>query len=170
MATLKELVNETTNIKTDLIKCHSDLKAALNSKGVVINESDKLGVLIEKVNTIPSYKKIAGTEKTYLSDDNRYTTNSTTFQNIKEYTINDNFESFRVSYSTNQTSYATHIKMDHVRSGVVLSTRTDGSAKNVKQDLTDIRVGDKIIMYGKTGSSANAAYTSFTINYSIELI
>lgn len=52
MATLKELVNETTNIKNNIITCKNNLKNNLNSKGISCSDADTLTSLINKVNSI----------------------------------------------------------------------------------------------------------------------
>ena len=52
MATLKKLVDETTNIKDELVTCHTNLKNNLSNKGVNVSSSDKLNVLINKVANI----------------------------------------------------------------------------------------------------------------------
>lgn len=52
MATLKELVNETTNIKNKLNTCHKNLKNNLENNGVACSDTDKMSDLVEKVNNI----------------------------------------------------------------------------------------------------------------------
>ena len=52
MATLKSLVNETSNIKNELVECHTNLKNKLTQKGVECNSSDKLPALINKVDNM----------------------------------------------------------------------------------------------------------------------
>lgn len=59
MATLKNLVDETTNIKNELITCHTNLKNNLIEKGVVCGNSDKLLSLVDKVKKIELGKKWA---------------------------------------------------------------------------------------------------------------
>ena len=49
MATLKSLVDETTNIKDELIECHNNLKNNLIKKGVECSNSDKMPSLIDEV-------------------------------------------------------------------------------------------------------------------------
>ena len=49
MATLKSLVDETTNIKNELVECHNNLKNNLNAKGVEVGSLDKLSTLILKL-------------------------------------------------------------------------------------------------------------------------
>ena len=52
MSTLKELVNETTNIKDELVTCHTNLKNNLITKGVECSDADKLLSLVNKVGEI----------------------------------------------------------------------------------------------------------------------
>ncbi|MGX4600237.1 hypothetical protein [Faecalimicrobium sp. JNUCC 81] len=59
MSTLKNLVDETTNIKNDLVTCHTNLKNNLISKGMEILDSDKIPSLINKVGNIELGKKLA---------------------------------------------------------------------------------------------------------------
>ena len=49
MATLKSLVDETTNIKDELIECHNNLKNNLIKKGVECSEDAKMSSLIDEV-------------------------------------------------------------------------------------------------------------------------
>lgn len=49
MATLKNLVDETTNIKNELVTCHSNLKNNLVEKGVECSNADKMPTLINKI-------------------------------------------------------------------------------------------------------------------------
>lgn len=62
MATLKQLVNETTKIKNELITCHSNLKGNLIEKGVECSNTDKLLSLANKVGEIELGKKWASGE------------------------------------------------------------------------------------------------------------
>lgn len=62
MATLKNLVDETTNIKNELLVCYTDLKNNLIEKGVDCNSSDKLLSLANKVGEIELGKKWASGE------------------------------------------------------------------------------------------------------------
>ena len=52
MATLKNLVNETTNIKNEIKACHTNLKNSLIEKGVECSDNDKIINLIEKISSI----------------------------------------------------------------------------------------------------------------------
>lgn len=59
MTTLKSLVDETTNIKDELVTCYTNLKNNLVDKGVEVLPSDKMLILIDKVGDIPLGKKWA---------------------------------------------------------------------------------------------------------------
>ena len=52
MATLKNLVDETTNIKNELITCHTNLRNNLIAKGVECSDTDKMTSLIDKVDSL----------------------------------------------------------------------------------------------------------------------
>ena len=57
MATLKQLVDETTKIKNELKTCHTNLKNNLINKGVECSNTDKLLSLVGKVGEIELGKK-----------------------------------------------------------------------------------------------------------------
>ena len=59
MSTLKQLVNETSNIKDEIITCHANLKNNLIEKGVECSDTDKLLRLANKVGEIELGKKWA---------------------------------------------------------------------------------------------------------------
>ena len=59
MATLKSLIDETSNIKNELKTCHTNLKNNLIAKGVECSDTDKMSSLIDKVESIPFGKKWA---------------------------------------------------------------------------------------------------------------
>ena len=59
MSTLKQLVDETTNIKNELKTCHANLKSNLIEKGVECSDADKLLRLANKVGEIELGKKWA---------------------------------------------------------------------------------------------------------------
>lgn len=62
MATLKQLVDETTKIKNELKTCHTNLKNNLIDKGVECRDTDKLLSLVGKVGEIELGKKWASGE------------------------------------------------------------------------------------------------------------
>ena len=62
MATLKNLVDETTNIKNELVTCYSNLKNNLNAKGVKVLDLDKMSSLIDKVGDIETLVKVVASD------------------------------------------------------------------------------------------------------------
>lgn len=62
MSTLKQLVDETSNIKNELKTCHANLKTNLIDKGVECSDIDKLLSLVGKVGEIELGKKWASGE------------------------------------------------------------------------------------------------------------
>ena len=59
MATLKNLVDETTKIKNELKTCHTNLKNNLSAKGISVLSTDKMSSLVSKVKDIELGKKWA---------------------------------------------------------------------------------------------------------------
>ena len=55
MTTLKSLVDETTNIKNEIVDCHTNLSSILTSKNVEVTEEDKMSDLIGKVDLLGEY-------------------------------------------------------------------------------------------------------------------
>lgn len=64
MATLKALVDETTNIKNDTINCHTVLKNNLINKKVSVSSSDKMLDLVNKIPDIKAFPVGWDVEKT----------------------------------------------------------------------------------------------------------
>ena len=52
MATLKNLVDETTNIKNEVVTCYTDFKENLTNLGVTLEDNSKLSDLINKLPNI----------------------------------------------------------------------------------------------------------------------
>lgn len=67
MATLKQLVDETTKIKNELKTCHTNLKNNLIDKGVECSNTDKLLRLANKVGEIELGKKWASGKCSYTA-------------------------------------------------------------------------------------------------------
>lgn len=57
MATLKQLVDETTDIKKDITTCYANLKNNLIDKGVEVKDSDKMIDLVDDVKNLESLPK-----------------------------------------------------------------------------------------------------------------
>ena len=174
MSTLKQLVDETTNIRKEIVNCYSSLKTNLTNKYVEVSNNDKLSSLISKVLDINTYKRIAGTEKVYMSDSNEYSaTNTSNFEKLKTYEINDNFESARFNFTN--TSGGGYIKCEYVQDGKILrSTQYSSDTPNITFDMSNVKKGDKVVFYGKATSSGPymyyASFVDFNIKYSIKIL
>lgn len=59
MSALNTLIDETTNIKNELITCYTNLKNNLIEKGVECSDKDKFENLVSKINLISVGKKWA---------------------------------------------------------------------------------------------------------------
>ena len=62
MATLKSLVDETTNIKNELVECHTNLKNTLIEKGVECSDTDKMLSLVNKAGNIETVSKVVASD------------------------------------------------------------------------------------------------------------
>ena len=87
MATLKQLVDETTNIKNELKTCHTNLKSNLIEKGENISDDEKLLSLINKVKDLSKIEVTAGDETPFCNLGSAYGTVSTEYKNIRTFTI-----------------------------------------------------------------------------------
>ena len=66
MATLKSLVDETTNIKNELVECHATLKNNLVEKGIEVSSYDKLSYLVDDVKKLVYVENPKKLPKWYL--------------------------------------------------------------------------------------------------------
>lgn len=81
MSTLKELVNETTNIKDELKLCYSNLSNALTEKGIEVSSEYKMSTLIGNINNIDSVR--FGYGDTLLLTSDNFNTPLDTSNNLK---------------------------------------------------------------------------------------
>ena len=162
MATLKSLVDETTNIKNELVTCHSNLKNNLIGKGVECSDTDKMLSLIEKVNTI-TMKAVPGDTYYHYHDNNEaHLPNSMTL--ISRFEIKDLEGGYRLSfYSAHTTavssgSIGTYL-IQVFRKGNVISSKeivTSSVSSAYEIDFTSLQKGDIVELQGKRNSSGSA--------------
>lgn len=143
----------------------------------LIEQNIKQGVTIfGKTGTLRTFRKIAGDEKIYLDDTaNRYSTADTSkFVLLKEFVIDEEFDSLRVSFNTRKGGDWTPFhKFEHVRGTSILFTEEYKMSLSIIKDLNDIRVGDSIKFYGKACSgyyTTPAEFENIMMKYSIEII
>ena len=161
MATLKSLVDETTNIKNELKTCHSNLKNNLIQKGVTCSDNDKISTLINRVGEISTVKFIAGNSCTVYSNNNKYK-GLKGDQFIGTFEVKGDIKSIRLTARGCSTgaAFGVGVKFKVNRNGVIVldskvpfTTHGSGTVSEITGDFSDIEKGDIIELY-YTGSGA----------------
>lgn len=122
MATLNNLVDETTNIKNELKTCHTNLKNNLSSKGVTVSPSDKMGALCTKVGTIEVAKKVASGTISKFSYNKQDKT-------LETYTVNTNLTFVPSKIELYITKFKTNYGSTGV-SNILLNSKYNNSPSN----------------------------------------
>ena len=154
MATLKSLVDETSNIKDELVECYDNLKNNLIEKGVECSEDDKMLSLINRVKDLTNYKAFPGTSVVLATRPNRYTCPSS-YAHFYNYTV-EHSGGLRITwYMKNNVngsaSNKAFIKFNLVRNGVTIQTfERSHHDSTLTQDFVGIHAGDIIQFFGKT--------------------
>ena len=151
MATLKSLVDETSNIKDELVECHTNLKNNLIVKGVECSDNDKMSNLIDKIEDIPISTTLIASENPIFSDYNVQRTVSTGTKRLEIFSYRSTFiGSVRFSMTVSSPSVDLNCDFCIYRGGALISSKTTtlrgGSAS---YDFSSIKVGDtlKVITY-----------------------
>ena len=125
MATLKSLVDETTNIKNELKTCHATLKNNLIEKGVECSEDDKILDLITKVESLTNYTAFPGTSIVLATRPTRYTCPSS-YGHFYNYTVVHGgglrISWYMQNYVNGNACNKAYIKFNVVRNGVTIQT------------------------------------------------
>ena len=168
MATLKNLVDETTNIKNELVTCHSNLYNALIEKGVDIlpTDSKKMSNLIEKVKSIKAYpsRVNVGDNHSVFFDSTTYLETGLSYVDVvsfSNFVIPGNYRA-SIYAKTRDSTYKGYVRVEHRRNGEVIASKTgytkttDYSYKFVV-DFENIELGDEIYFalnysYGKNAN------------------
>lgn len=153
MSTLKNLVDETTNIKNELKTCHTNLKNNLVAKGVNPSNSDKISDLIGKIPSISTATKVVASDNIILD----YTSSTTATQNsisvpgtgsqpLKILDFKSTFiGSIRLELNIFSKSYSAYVKVDFLKNGVKLKTfSVSNSSVILSYDFSNILVGDML--------------------------
>ena len=151
MATLKNLVDETTNIKNELVECHTNLKNTLIEKGVKCSDTDKMLSLVNKAGNIETVSKVVASDNilcnflaTTISSTGRINLEKEHFRYICT------FEgSVRLSMKASDGgSAAGSFIVRHLRDGEVLyqseSQKVTSTATEYTYDIDNIKVNDII--------------------------
>ena len=148
MATLKNLVDETTNIKNELKTCYANLVTNLVEKGVDVSSGDKLSALVDKIPNIKqSYNVITGDNIVLyeFSSVERDLANSKRYKYDIFCPVNG---SFRFNYAIKSTSgaYAVICEMSIIRDGIIINTVQEKTYKStltsVSKDFDEVQYGD----------------------------
>ena len=176
MATLKSLVNETTNIKDELKTCHTNLKNNLIAKGVECSDTDKMSSLIDKITLIPSIPLPikAGNDLNILYDEGRYGANSNYSMPVMSFSDFKYFGSYRISLDYGcPSSHSTNIGIKHLSSGSVIrfeefSSGNGGTYRKATYDFDNISKGDIIEFYCYHSSHEGTYFAIKNITISCE--
>ena len=166
MATLKSLVDETGNIKNELVECHTNLKNNLIAKGVECSDNDKMSSLIDKVNDLKTSIKVTVSDNIIISTHVDYSY----VVNVNNYVNAFNFLTFfegsaRISFSTRVGSSGgeVYVKITHKRGNTEvksheISTSLYPNAVASSYDVENILVGDIISIDVKNKYSSHTGY------------
>ena len=157
MATLKTLVDETTNIKNELKTCYTNLKNNLSVKGVECSNSDKMPSLINKIAIINTMPKCVPGDKHhlhYLELSERKTTTSY-YLATQETAFADGGYRVKTLISSYQGKGG-GVRFEVVRDSVVVDyfeQNKTGANVTFTKDFANVASGDIIKIYFKTTGS-----------------
>ena len=172
MATLKSLVDETTNIKDELVECHTNLKNNLIAKGVECSDNDKISSLIDKVNNINPATKVCISDNVLLkmvSAETEYTSviseHAIISSNVLTFCGSARFQ-YGVQPSSSNMSII--IKIQHVKSDETITILEKKFATTklytISFDITNISVGDLVQVSAATpAGSMGVRFTNLGI-------
>ena len=152
MATLKSLVDETTNIKNELVECYTNLKNNLIEKGVECEDSDKMASLISKVKGVSLVSKASDNILFSWENEKRIDSTKTGYDTLYPvYSIPCCFKGacrldFKFKGNSSGSYYYAIVKL--IRSGeeiyVSESFKTNSTNLNVVLDIDNIMPLDTI--------------------------
>ena len=159
MTALKNLVDETTNIKNELVSCHSNLKNNLIKKGVKCSSTDKMPSLIDKIAGIVVVDNVIAGESIQLFN---YTSSGSIRINKNDVfkltsSVNGSVK-IKINYVCSGSGSSTYLSIDLTRNEDIISSKSftvnkNGSYINIEYDLSEIQLNDVINIYASGGSS-----------------
>lgn len=177
MATLKNLVDETTNIKNELVTCHSNLKNNLTAKGVECSDTDKISSLIDKVEDVVVLPNIIpGNSNQMYYEDVKITTSHTSYlevHQINPFKFDGNYRLCTYHRRTGGASGYQYLYFEIERNSSVIYT-SKVFAQNLTSDLesivdiTDIKKGDIVKFYTKS-ASYSCVFSKVKVMYDFEI-
>ena len=160
MTTLKNLVDETTNIKNELVACHSNLKNNLIKKGVKCSSTDKMSSLIDKIDGIVVGDNVIAGSSLQLFNYTSSTTISIRKGDVFKFTSNVNGSvKIKINYICSGTGGNSLLNIDLIRGESIISSQSFtlkayGSYIIIEYDLTEIKLNDVISIYAVNSSGA----------------
>ena len=157
MATLKKLVDETTNIKDELVTCHTNLKNNLITKGVECSDADKLLSLVNKVGeTSMAIVESSDNVLMELGSLAKYVTVQVPPNSIKkQFTFTSTFKG-SVRFFVVFDSSTGNVDGVFLKNDLIMKTITGGLNKNTMSfDFSDVNKGD-ILSFGFKNKITNA--------------
>ena len=186
MTTLKTLVDETTNIKNELVECHTNLKNNLSAKGVEVSSSDKMSNLVDKVKFADTTLNLG---ETYCTETTELNYTKQVYNGaVREYVLQEKVLTFNGSVRaklkvkcTNTTHHSNcSIRMvlqdkngvdkhEEVFSAKVATSNSSNYVTLVK-DFTNIKFKDKLILKftvdkAKTNGAGNTDFIYNGVNF-----
>lgn len=176
MHNFKQLVDETVNIKNELVRCHTDLKNNLIDKGVEVTDSDKMSNLIGKVNSINTRKYgVSFFKPIYSIPETKYD-NTSTYSLRAEYIVRSKDKyidcvrmtsKVRRYYSNSGKEYNFYLAI-FINDELYIELNSDVTKEYVVETKVDSRLlalknGDIIKL--KTKSDSNSGYIEFLLEF-----
>lgn len=158
MATLKNLVDETTSIKNELVTCHTNLKNNLITKGVECSDADKLSSLVNKVGEISTAVIVEPSDNVLmeLGSIKNYVTVQVPPNSIKkQFTFTSTFKG-SIRFFVVFDSATGNIDGVFLKNDLIMKTITGNLNTNTMSfDFSDVNVGD-ILCFGFKNKITNA--------------
>lgn len=149
MSTLKKLVDETTNIKDELVTCHTNLKNNLITKGVECSDADKLLSLVNKVGEI-STAIVESSDNVLMELGSlvKYVTVQVPPNSIKkQFTFTSTFKG-SIRFFVVFDSATGNVDGVFLKNDLIVKTITGGLNTNTMSfDFSDVNIGD-ILSFG----------------------
>ena len=158
MATLKQLVDETTNIKNELKTCHTNLKNNLIAKGVECSDADKLLSLVNKVGEISTAVTVESSDNVLMelgSFSNYITVRIPPSSIKKQFTFTSTFKG-SIRFFVVFNSGGGNVDGVFLKNDLIMKTITGGLNTNTMSfDFSDVNIGD-ILSFGFKNKITNA--------------
>ena len=177
MTTLKNLVDETANIKNELVACHSNLKNNLIEKGVECSDTDRISNLVDKINGIKVGKKAIAGDSIELVNMKHYS-NGTLQLASANIVGNFNFFNSAVSGSIRISTYLQKSLSSATANVLIRKISLDGTSFDVRNlQLSKsssgtfnvdvyVDIGDSIVLQcSVTSGSLDTRYVKVTCDY-----